>query len=516
MSNFFYVLKFLINNFKRYKKIKRDAKILIELFDYKASIISNGIFANVLKDINNAEIVGYEPRFLTLKQKIKNLVGKLNFFNYVNLYKSFGFSRIIIPKRNRKIFNLAKNKYEKLIKKIKKKKDILDFSFKGIYFGDILYDTYLREKTVSTIDFKTKEFQNYLFKFFELFYFWENFFSKNNIKAVVISHSVYLTALMPRIALSKKIDVYNTGFSSAYRLTKKKPLKFSYFEDYPRQFKKFPEKIKSTKIKLAKKNLQLRLEGKEDILYNQSKRLSSPAFLHKSKLNLNTVNNKKNKKIILISAHDFTDAPHVHENMLFTDFYEWFDFLGKISNKIHKDYLWLVKLHPSDYNNNIQYINYFINKYPRLVLLDKNKSHNEILKLGVSCVLTAYGSIGHEYPLFQVPVINAGNNPHIGYSFCYHPKSIKEYLLLLKLIPNLKVKKKTIKFIYEFYVMQFLVDYNLFEEIGHDQSKLNTNAIFKIFCKKFDSNRISEVNKVYKQFIKTKNRRLYNFSMQAN
>ena len=64
--------------------------------------------------------------------------------------------------------------------------------------------------------------------------------------------------------------------------------------------------------------------------------------------------------------------------------------------------------------------------------------------------------------------------------------------------------------------MQFLVDYNLFEEIGHDQSKLNTNAIFKIFCKKFDSNRISEVNKVYKQFIKTKNRRLYNFSMQAN
>ena len=61
-------------------------------------------------------------------------------------------------------------------------------------------------------------------------------------------------------------------------------------------------------------------------------------------------------------------------------------------------------------------------------------SHNEILKLGVSCVLTAYGSIGHEYPLFQVLVINAGNNTHIGYSFCYHTKSIKEYLLLLKVL----------------------------------------------------------------------------------
>jgi hypothetical protein len=199
--------------------------------------------------------------------------------------------------------------------------------------------------------------------------------------------------------------------------------------------------------------------------------------------------------------------------MLFADFYEWFDFLGKSSNKIHKDYLWLVRLHPSDYDNNIQYINHFINKYPSLVLLDKNKSHNEILKLGVSCVLTVYGSIGHEYPFFQVPVINAGNNPHKGYQFCYHPKSIREYLLLIKKIPDLKVKKETIKSIYEFYAMHYLVDYNLFEEIVHDQSILNTNAIFEIFCKKFDSNRISEVNKIYEQFIKSKKRRLFYFPM---
>jgi hypothetical protein len=516
MKNFFYVLKFLINNFKRYKNKKKNAKILIELFDYKASIISNGIFANVLKDINNAEIVCYEPRFLTLEKKIKNQIRRLNFFNYYNLYKSFGISSFVFPESNSKIFNLAKSYYEKFLKKIKTKKDITNFSLNGIYLGDILYDTYLREKAVSTINLESKEFKDYLFQFFELFFFWKNYFSKNNVKAIVISHSVYLTALMPRIAMSKNIDVFNCAFSSIYRLTKKKPLKFSYFDEYPKEFKKFPKKIKLEKIKFAKKYLHLRLGGKEDILYNQSKQITFPTFLYKSKLNLNKVSYKKDRKIILISAHDFTDAAHVHGNMLFADFYEWFDFLGKISNQIHKDYLWLVKLHPSDYDNNIQYVNYFINKYPKLVLLDKNKSHNELLKLGVSCVLTVYGSIGHEYPLFQVPVINAGNNPHKGYPFCYHPKSIKEYLLLLKLIPNLIVKKETIKFIYEFYVMQFLVDYNLFEEIRHDQSILNTNAIFEIFCKKFDSNRISEVNKIYEQFIKSKKRRLYNFSMATN
>jgi hypothetical protein len=174
--------------------------------------------------------------------------------------------------------------------------------------------------------------------------------------------------------------------------------------------------------------------------------------------------------------------------------------------------LWLVKLHPSDYDNNLKYINPFIKKYPRLVLLDKNISHNELLKSGVACVLTVYGSIGHEYPLFGVPVINAGNNPHKGYQFCYHPDSIKKYLSLLKNIPNLLVKKETINSVYEFYVMQHLIDFNLFEELRFDERKLNSNIIFKIFDQKFDANRIKKIYKIFEKFIKSKKRRLYNFS----
>jgi hypothetical protein len=292
MINYIYIVKFFINNFKKYKSTKKKSKILIELFDYKACIISNGIFADVLKTMNDAEIVGYEPKFLNLKEKIKNLVRKFNFFNYYNLYKSFGLSSFLIPKRNKKIINIKK-KSEQLIKKIKTKKDVENFFLNGIYLGDILYDTYLREKLVSTIDVKSTAFKEFFFKFLELFYFWENYFSNNNVKALIISHSVYIIALAPRIAMSNNIDVFNVGFSSAYRLTKKKPMKFNYFEEYPKEFKMFPKKIRIEKIKLAKNYLQKRFLGKQDLLYNESKLLQNPVFLPNSKLKFETFTKKK-------------------------------------------------------------------------------------------------------------------------------------------------------------------------------------------------------------------------------
>ena len=61
-------------------------------------------------------------------------------------------------------------------------------------------------------------------------------------------------------------------------------------------------------------------------------------------------------------------------------------------------------------------------KYPSLKLLQKNLSHNRIISKGIKCVLTTYGSIAHEYPLFGIPVINAGENPHSGYNFSINPK----------------------------------------------------------------------------------------------
>ena len=61
---------------------------------------------------------------------------------------------------------------------------------------------------------------------------------------------------------------------------------------------------------------------------------------------LNSLIDKKRKKIILFCPHAFSDSPSAGGKFLFRDFYEFYeksiDEMGKI-----KDITWLVKLHPT-------------------------------------------------------------------------------------------------------------------------------------------------------------------------
>ena len=419
MINIFWILKFIFFNKKKYQKIKSDKIILVELFNYKASIISNGIFANQLAKLHKAKIVGYEPNFISFKGKIKYFINRFNLLSHYNLYASYGLQSFVIPK-----YNITDSSFEKIyksvFKNIKSKNDVLNIKLNSIKVGDLIYDGYLRENRLSTIDIKSIKFLDYLKKSIKLFLYWFEFFENNKISAVVVSHTVYLTAIPLRIACKKNINVYNIGFSSAYSLTKNKPLKFAYFDEYPKIFKTLKSKLKKKLIRISKNNIKLRLSGKEDLLYKESQTIEKKVYSGSK------IKRHKNPENILIAAHDFTDAPHVHGKMIFNDFFEWISYLGKKSSEI-SHFNWLIKLHPAEYDENQKFINYFLEKYPSLKLLQKNLSHNRIISKGIKCVLTTYGSIAHEYPLFGIPVINAGENPHSGYNFSINPKNFKQY-----------------------------------------------------------------------------------------
>ena len=81
-------------------------------------------------------------------------------------------------------------------------------------------------------------------------------------------------------------------------------------------------------------------------------------------------------------------------------------------------------------------------------------SFHQLANEGIDYVLTCYGSVGHECPLLGMKVINAGNNPHMGYDFNWNPKTIEEYEDLLMNLPALTKEIKTDD-IYEFYYMNY-------------------------------------------------------------
>ena len=59
----------------------------------------------------------------------------------------------------------------------------------------------------------------------------------------------------------------------------------------------------------------------------------------------------KSKTNCLIAAHHFSDAPNVWGRLLFDDFYDWIEYLGKLSLKL--DYEWYIKFHPLDHKDNL-------------------------------------------------------------------------------------------------------------------------------------------------------------------
>jgi hypothetical protein len=259
---------------------------------------------------------------------------------------------------------------------------------------------------------------------------------------------------------------------------------------------------------VSKNNLLKRFRGENDLAYNSQTSIN-PVFQKKTNFNKENKQPQQRNIKILIASHCFNDAPHVYGNFLFSDFFDWLDFLGNFSNK-QKDFNWYIKLHPSYYDRNYENIQYFINKYKNFNLLPKHITHSELINEGINLALTVHGSIAYEYSYFNIPVITAGPNPSMSYNYCFNPTSKKKYLNLLNKIQyiirnKIKINKKEI---YESYFMKYVVEYNLFSKYKIKKEDLNTDKIYQLFLNNFSESKIFIISKEYKKFILSKEHRL--------
>ncbi len=509
LRKFINYIKYLNFNKKKLKfRSNSNNIILVEFVDLKSFVFSNSYFSHTLSKIHNCNVNFYYPNFLSFKLKIKFLLEHINPFSNLYLYKSF-CDKLVVPVKN------SKNSFQRINKefiKLKKKKDLIILRYKSIQIGDLIYDEFLAKYNLPTIDVKSELFKNFFFETYELILFWEKYFSNNQVKSIILSHSVYVMGLIGRIGLSRNIQVYVVAPTSHYKLSKDRLIKWSDHYDYPKEFKKLKKNLKHKLFLDAKKNLNLRLSGKKDFRYKVARPIK-PVFTG-SKI---IVKKNKIKKNILVAAHCFMDAPHVYGDIIFNDFYEWLKFLGKKSKEknYYKKYNWYIKIHPSLYDRNLNIFKNFIKEYPHFQLISKYETHNNLIgNLGIDFVLTVYGSIAHEYTLYDIPVINAGTNPHMGYNFSITAKSKKEYN---KVLDDLIIKGKKIKIqknkIYEFYAMHHLIDYDFFDDLKMKfDLKLNSLETFNMFIDKISDNIHNKKIDVYKKFIYSKNRRLVDWS----
>jgi hypothetical protein len=505
ISNFF-LAKQLKKTFG-IKKKKTKNVVLLEYFNYYPSLIGFGYFLKVLTKIKNAQVICYHPRLNSFWRKQYKKF-KLNFSIISKLFRVIGVSKFLFIKRiiPKKILD---NELAIISSRIKTKHDVIRLKCLGVYVGQQIYDEYVRNYNKTEVDVNDLKFRNLLIEMISTVYFWKKYFSKNNVKAVIVSHPVYFMGLISRVAITFNVPVYCVAAQNFFLITKRNFSKHSCCKKFSTTFKKILINKKHF-IKLSEKELESRFNGKKDKKALLDQEVGKKLFDGSASF-IKII--KDPKKInILVAAHCFSDGIHAYGKFFYTDFHDWLTFLGKVS--FNSKYQFYIKIHPAEYDLNYEHFLKFKNKY-NFIIIPKKITTSHVLKEKFDCVLTAYGSVGHEFPLFNMPVINASNNgPHSGYDFNINPKNKKHYE---KIILNLKKNKFKIKpniknKIFEFYFMRYLSEYSLLDNWSYYISKLknkyNSIEIIRLFLKNLDRKNHERKILDVDNFIKSKSLRL--------
>ncbi|PCH54300.1 MAG: hypothetical protein COC22_00405 [Flavobacteriaceae bacterium] len=484
---------------------RHDGEILLELNTAQSAIISYSYLANVLAEKHKANIVAYSTAYTP---QGNGLVGALVKVSRAistrvvkKIYASFGVTTFISVNLDKQQIDRAAKLFNEMHPSLVSKRDVENLIVEGIWIGDLIYDTFLRRYSLPTIDLKSEKFACFMRESFELLIYWQDYFKAHNVKAVNVSHCVYNNAIPLRIAAKYEIAAYQTNATHVYKMDANDIFAYGDYKYFPAIFAGLSEQQQAAGIAEAKRRIELRFSGEVGVDMSYSTKSAYGIKKAKSVLQLS------DRKKILIAAHCFFDSPHSYGNNLFPDFYEWFDFLGKISNET--DYDWYIKTHPDFLSGNTEIIDYFISKYPRFTLVDSSTSHHQLIEEGISCALTTYGTIGFEYAALGVLVVNASDcNPHIAYNFNRHPKTVEEYEYIVRNLDtqSLKINEPEV---YEYYYMKFIYnsenwlfdDYEkMIEELGGYDGQF-TSKVYDIWLSEWTKERHFDVSETMRQFI---------------
>lgn len=434
--------RFMRFNQKRWSR-DSDSKniVLVEQHKMHSAHMAFTYFSNILAEIHDARIVAFKWGG-SKNTKVKNI------------YRSF-VDEIIEPGEQ----DVDPGEVEPILSEIKAgistKKDIEDIVIDGLEVGDLVYDSYINLAYKATIDLEDPYFDVIMRKAISMVLFWRSYFKNNQVSSVIISHTVYLEkAMVGRVAVDEGIDSYCVSPERVHYLTKDKDRSHMEHHDFPERFRALPEEVQRKGIELAKERLERRFSGQVHGELLTTFIVEHSPFADK-KTAISKIDSKNDSLKVLVATHSFTDSPHPYgKNNVFPDFYEWMDYLGQLSEET--DYEWYIKPHYYKKEFNLEVLESLSAKYKRFHIMDVNTSHKEILELGIQAVLTVYGSVGCEYPLWGIPVVNAcTDNPHRRYNFTHNPQTPEELREMVLNISDLKVEFDKNE-IYEYYYMQFV------------------------------------------------------------
>ncbi|USQ03347.1 hypothetical protein [Aquirufa antheringensis] len=338
--------------------------------------------------------------------------------------------------------------------KLTSKKELLEINYKNIPIGELIFDTYLRFRSMPDVDLSDSSLYDIIGYFKKLIDYWQIEIGSTQINRLLVPYTAYHHWGIPAYTcLANNIEVVTFG-SFNYVFSKPSlshPYHSKNFHSYPSKFELVQNK--EEKINLAKDVLQKRLGGAIDAGTSYMKR---SAFSDSSD---DEFSPSENTNWCVVFLHCFFDSPHIYGKSLFTDFHEW---LVHILNNavLNSGTTFYIKEHPNALKENEAVIQTFKNRYSQysnIIFLPGKISNKLIASKKPSAVFTVYGTVAHEFAALKIPVVVAGDNPQSMYGFIHKPKSIAEFDLFLNSIGDFGLPEKYLQEeIYEFFYMHYL------------------------------------------------------------
>lgn len=445
-------IKFIKNSEVLIKKNNVQKKVLIQCSkDYSHFYICSQFLKN--ENLNN--IYGFIPYqqyynsfqtlfiFPRLLQVLKNYLYNKK---WIKLYRKIGV-KIIYKPNNISVLHKLYNFYNalKFFKSFSSKKDLLNFKYKNICSGKLIYNTYLRFSKKPSLEIEDFNLVFYIASSLNQI----DYFSKIKLESFddfyAFSLSYIGSGIPLKVIKKSKINSYvyvgDFGNSSTFKkLEADDYLQVKNHWNYRYDFKKLKNKM--IKIDSALKNFQLRFIGDNDLNY-----LNYNQYKYENKY----LGSKLDGVVFL---HDYCDSPHVFRNMVFNDFYEWTLFLIDIVRKNNLNIGF--KPHPNQVPSSKKIIQKLIDQYDDILWIDQNISNQSIFNSGINFGTSVYGTVLTELAFHKITPISCGDNPSSEYSFCLQAKNKDHYRDLILNRTKIKFDKNKINEIGEYYYMNYM------------------------------------------------------------
>lgn len=447
--NLGHILDFIYFNKEKWGGINQKRsprKILVETMNTHGGMaVFESYYANILAEKYDAEIVGNSCK-----------MGPHMCFLQKTVFSSFNAHDFLTMELSQKQEYEAKELFNKIWPCLKTKYDWLDITIDGVNYGVEIYRYFVRAYAAR---FDPKKYHNQmkvvLNDALRRIVYYNDYFNANSVVAVLANDGLYLEGILRIIAWKHNAKFYAVSWGRVHRFANNDIASITRYGRNMREvFANLSTEEQDEGIAWAKNQLNKRFHGDtSEIKYMGNNTVYAEPITDR-------ILRESDRIKVMICPHAIIDDPYPFGRFMFADHEDWLEYLGKMSEKTNYD--WYIKYHPLAGKESTDMWDSIIKKYPNIHKLPLHCSPLQLRDEGINFALTLWGTIGHEYPLLGIQVINGGNNPHEDFDFNWNAKDIDQYEDWLLHLDRLH-KEINVEEVYQFYYVNFRLNLYLWD-----------------------------------------------------